>query len=240
MAEQHDPSTSGDASATQAPASPRPPHGDLVLPAAPIGVVILASNVKDVAHEGPLQGLLAACQKARLATCVVHPIDWEPTHWAAQQTYVHRCVQQVLDAVAWISRSAALSGLPIGYLGRDVGAVAAMHAAAAQPDDVSAVVLLDGVLDAAASDLLARVTAPTLLIEGSEQSPRHHASGASLLCHLACTHEQARVPGVHPLQTERGAAESARLACAWFMRHFAAAGASARRSSDLGASQPRA
>jgi hypothetical protein len=197
-------------------------RGDLVVPSSAMGMVIVLGNGKDTEQEAALKLVLLALHKARLATLVLHAIEWEPTHLAAQQTFVHRRVQQLLDTVDDLSRSGTPSRLPVGYLGRDAGSVAAMHAAAAQPEHVSAVVLLDGILDVAASDLLSRVTAPTLLISGSEQSLRRDASGSSLLCHLCCPHEQARVPGVHhPLQTERSAAESARLACAWFTRHFA-------------------
>ena len=56
--------------------------------------------------------------------------------------------------------------MPIGYFGASTGAAAALVAAARQPDRIAAVVSRGGRPDLA-SEHLAQVTAPTLLIIGS-------------------------------------------------------------------------
>jgi putative phosphoribosyl transferase len=222
-------------------AGPRSIHGELVVPPAAEGVILVLASGPEGEHARATSQLLKALQKARFATLLL-PIRERAveTHIAPEQSYVHRRVQQLLVATEWLAESDVLAGLPLGYLGLDTDSVAAIHAAGAQPSDVGAVVMIDGILDVAASDLLERVAAPALLVAGSELSARRDASGCALLCHLHCPHELARVAGVrHPLQSPEAAAETARLASSWFGRHFAALDPTLR-AADRPVDQPRA
>jgi putative phosphoribosyl transferase len=71
-------------------------------------------------------------------------------------------------ASEWLRRHAAAAGLSIGYFGASTGAAAALVAAAELGPGVSAVVSRGGRPDLAGGAVLARVTAPTLLIVGGE------------------------------------------------------------------------
>jgi hypothetical protein len=74
---------------------------------------------------------------------------------------------RVCLALRWVADRSALAANPCGMYGGGADAAAMLHAAAAMPTRVRAVVSRGGRLDLAWSSLT-RVTAPTLLVTGAD------------------------------------------------------------------------
>jgi dienelactone hydrolase len=132
---------------------------------------------------------------------------------------------RVIAAIDWLAAEAGLARLVVGCYGASTGAAAALIAAAERTGRVAAVVSRGGRPDLA-DHALARVTAPTLLIVGGDDTD------------VLRLNEQARarmttraqleiVPGAGHLFDEPGALERvAELTRDWFVEHLPAARAS--------------
>ena len=77
---------------------------------------------------------------------------------------------RITAALDWLAGQKTVSGLPIGLFGSSTGAAAALNAAAARPERVSAVVSRGGRPDLA-MDALPDVKAPTLMLVGGLDYP---------------------------------------------------------------------
>lgn len=127
--------------------------------------------------------------------------------------------ERVSDVVTALAADPTTSTLPLGLFGASTGAAAALHAAAAQPESVAAVVSRGGRPDLALEDL-PRVRAPTLLIVGELDLPVVEMNRAALSA-LSGTKELALVPGATHLFEEPGALdEVCERSGAWFTRHL--------------------
>ncbi|WP_167307102.1 alpha/beta hydrolase [Streptomyces tendae] len=114
-------------------------------------------------------------------------------------------------ATQWLRRE---TGLPVGYVGSEAGAPAALRAAA--DDEIRAVVSLGGRPELAGPAALARVRAPTLFVVGG-LDPR--GAGLSRLAAdwMNCRHHVTVVPGATGDLAGPGAAEAvADLIRDWF------------------------
>lgn len=130
--------------------------------------------------------------------------------------------ERLIGATDWLARLSETQHVPLGYFGASTGAAAALVAAPARAQRVSAVVSRGGRPDLAGS-ALRRVQAPTLLIVGGNDVPVLALNQAALR-QLECEKRLAIVPGATHLFEEPGALdEVARLAREWFERHLAAA-----------------
>jgi pimeloyl-ACP methyl ester carboxylesterase len=129
---------------------------------------------------------------------------------------------RLTGAIDWLRSVRATEALPIGLFGASTGAAAALLAAAARPDQVSAVVSRGGRPDLA-GDALELVRAPTLLIVGANDAqviPLNEAARRRLRAPV----ELALVPGASHLFEEPGTlAEASALAREWFLRYLPAA-----------------
>ena len=129
---------------------------------------------------------------------------------------------RLTGAIDWLRSVRATEALPIDLFGASTGAAAALLAAAARPDQVSAVVSRGGRPDLA-GDALELVRAPTLLIVGANDAqviPLNEAARRRLRAPV----ELALVPGASHLFEEPGTlAEASALAREWFLRYLPAA-----------------
>jgi pimeloyl-ACP methyl ester carboxylesterase len=141
-------------------------------------------------------------------------------------------LDEVLD---WVARQPGLGGLPLGLFGASTGSAAAL-VAAAERNDVRAVVSRGGRPDLAGSAALRDVRAPTLLVVGGADV-EVLALNRDALEHLGGTARLVVVPGAGHLFEERGTlAEAARHATAWFEQHASLA-STTRHVRDAGASR---
>lgn len=129
---------------------------------------------------------------------------------------------RVIDAVRWARKRETIRALPIGLFGASTGAAAALSAAAALPDDISAVVSRGGRPDMA-MDKLRLVKAPTLLIVGGSDHQVIKLNEAAY-AELACKKHLRIVPGATHLFEEPGTLEAvARHTRTWFATYLAGA-----------------
>jgi len=132
---------------------------------------------------------------------------------------VELLAKRLLAATRWLAAQPSAHDLPIGYFGASTGAAAALLAAAALGEDISAVVSRGGRPDLA-WDRLGEVTAPTLLVVGGADQVVLDLN-ESAAARLTCPHELAIVPRATHLFEEPGALEQvAALASAWFTAQF--------------------
>jgi dienelactone hydrolase len=128
---------------------------------------------------------------------------------------------RLIAATRWAMLNPATHGLPLGYFGASTGAAAALQAAAAVDEDIRAVVSRGGRPDLAGAHDLARVTAPTLLLVGGEDT-EVLALNRDAHARLHCEKELSVIPGATHLFEEPGTLEEvARQAANWFKRCLA-------------------
>jgi putative phosphoribosyl transferase len=127
--------------------------------------------------------------------------------------------QRLAMAAQWTKTEAVLEHLAIGYFGASTGAAAALAASVKGPK-ISAIVSRGGRPDLA-SNTLARVTAPTLLIVGGDDIPVI-AYNRNAFNMLHCEKEIVIVPHAGHLFEEPGTLEEViKLAINWFERYLA-------------------
>lgn len=127
--------------------------------------------------------------------------------------------ERLEQAAEWLRKEPVVHDLPIGYFGSSTGGGAALVAAAADPEHVSAVVSRGGRPDLAGS-ALHDVRAPTLLIVGGEDDVVIELNHQAMK-RMRCDVKLDLVPGATHLFEEPGTLERvAQLASDWFVHHF--------------------
>ena len=128
--------------------------------------------------------------------------------------------ERLVAATDWLRTQPGTRDLRIGYFGASTGAAAALIAAAERPDAVAAVVSRGGRPDLA-SERLADVRAPTLLIVGGHDEPVIDMNREALAL-LRVEKRLEIVPGATHLFEEPGTLEQvAQHAGDWFVTHLA-------------------
>jgi putative phosphoribosyl transferase len=123
------------------------------------------------------------------------------------------------EALDWIEEEDSTTNLRVGLFGASTGAAAALTAAAARPELISAVVSRGGRPDLAA-DALASVLAPTLLIVGELDTVVMELNRRAM-AQLSCPARLEIVPGATHLFEEAGALDQVvSLATAWFTQYL--------------------
>lgn len=123
------------------------------------------------------------------------------------------------EAIKWARAQPGSAAVPYGLFGASTGAAAALLAAVEHTADVRAIVSRGGRPDLAA-DALPRVTAPTLLIVGGDDTQVLTLNRWAFE-RLACVKRLAVVPRATHLFEEPGALEQvATLAADWFAEHL--------------------
>lgn len=121
-------------------------------------------------------------------------------------------------ATKWLRNRPEFSDIPIGYFGASTGAAAAL--VAAQFNDVKAIVSRGGRPDLA-FDALNRVTVPTLLIVGGDDSDVIRLNEMAYNALAVAVKRLEIVPGATHLFEEPGCLEQvAALASDWFTRYL--------------------
>jgi dienelactone hydrolase len=198
-------------------------EGDLVLPPHARGVVLFAHGSGSSRHSPRNRHVAARLQEAGLGTLLMDLLTPEEERSDARDGHLRFDIpllaRRLEAAVSWLREQPATAALPVGLFGASTGGGAALVAAAARPRDVACVVSRGGRPDLA-GDALPRVSAPTLLVVGGQDTPVI-ALNRQALARLAGERELVIVPGASHLFEEPGALdEVARLARDWFVRHL--------------------
>lgn len=202
-------------------------NGDLVVPDEAAGLVVFAHGSGSSRHSSRNRWVAGELERAGLATLLMDLLTADEDRIDARTGQLRfdialltRRVSGVLD---WLPGQHAVRGLPIGLFGASTGAAAALGVAAHRPEAVRAVVSRGGRPDLASEDL-AGVRAPTLLVVGGRDTEvlgfnRHAAE------QLSGPQEVRVVEGATHLFEEPGALDTVSAAAAdWFGRHLPASG----------------
>jgi pimeloyl-ACP methyl ester carboxylesterase len=205
-------------------------EGALVVPPRARGIVVFAHGTGSGRFSPRNRAVARTLNEARLATLLIDLLTAEEEEADLRTAELRFDVgllgERVVAAIDWLALDASvgdlppsLRRLPVGCFGASTGAAAALIAAARRPDRVAAVVSRGGRPDLA-GDVLARVTAPTLLIVGGRDTEvlqlnrlaQQRLGGESRL---------EIVPGAGHLFEEPGALDRvAELARDWFVAHL--------------------
>jgi putative phosphoribosyl transferase len=127
---------------------------------------------------------------------------------------------RILLATEWLQNEPPAAGLPIGYLGADACADAALIAASERPDIVRGIVSRGGRPELSES-VLARIKAPTLLIVGAHEVAVVHQNRVALDM-LGSTEKRLEIiPGaLHSFEEPGALAAVAMHASRWLARYL--------------------
>jgi putative phosphoribosyl transferase len=204
-------------------------EGVLVVPPRARGIVVFGHDTSS-GRFGPRHRAVArTLNEASLATLLIDLTaeEEEADLRTAELPFdVGLLAERFVAAIDWLALDASvgdlppsLGRLPVGCFGASTGAAAALIAAARRPHRVAAVVSRGGRPDLA-GDVLARVTAPTLLIVGGRDAEvlqlnrlAQHRLGAESRLEI--------VPGAGHLFEEPGTPDRvAELARDWLVAHL--------------------
>ena len=200
--------------------------GDLVVPSHAHAVVIFAHGSGSSRLSSRNRSVAAALQARGLATLLFDLLtgseDERDAITAELRFDIPFLARRLRDVIAHVRERDDVGAFPIGLFGASTGAAAALVAAA---DDgrIGAVVSRGGRPDLARGSL-DRVSAPTLLIVGSLDTPVIEMNRSAYERLAATDKQMVIVPGASHLFEERGKLEEvARLAADWCIRWLRAA-----------------
>lgn len=166
------------------------------------------------------QFVARALEKGGLGTLLLDLLEEGEAEDREKVFDIELLAERLQSAADWLSQEPETSTLRLGYFGASTGAGAALVAAARNPAAVGAVVSRGGRPDLA-SDCLAAVQAPTLLIVGGNDDVVIDLNEQALR-RLRCPKQMVIVPGATHLFEEPGTLEEvSRLAKEWFVRYLA-------------------
>jgi putative phosphoribosyl transferase len=192
--------------------------GHFVVPAASRGMVVFVHGSGSSRHSPRNRFVAEVLNDARLATLLFDLLTPEEESDRANVFAIELLARRLGDATRWVRARPESVGLALGYFGASTGAAAALWAAAGDPN-VAAVVSRGGRPDLAGPRLEA-VTAPTLLIVGSDDEVVLGLNREAL-ARLGGERELAVVPGATHLFEEPGTLHAAaELARDWLVDHL--------------------
>ena len=195
-------------------------EGLLVLPAAPIGLVVFAHGSGSSRHSPRNNQVAGALHARQIGTLLIDLLTPEEDLERHRRFDIPLLTQRLLSVTRWLRQQDATRSLPLAYFGASTGAAAALMAAAALGDDIQAVVSRGGRPDLAKPVDLARVRCPTLLLVGSldDEVLMLNQQAAS---EMLCPHTLSIIPGATHLFEEPGTLDAVALQAAdWFEQHL--------------------
>lgn len=205
-------------------------EGDLILPPSGTsakGIVIFAHGSGSSRHSPRSKYVAHVLNDVGIATLVVDLLTLEE-ETVDNLTKEHRfnialLAQRLISCTDWTLQNPELKNLKIGYFGASTGAAAALVAAAARPNLISAIVSRGGRPDLASKEVLNQIEAPTLLIVGGNDKKviELNQNALKMLTRIEKKKKLILVPNATHLFEEEGALEEvARRASGWFECFF--------------------
>jgi putative phosphoribosyl transferase len=198
--------------------------GNLTIPHSATALVLFVHGSGSSRHSPRNQFVARTLNQAGLATLLFDLLTPEEeaidARTAELRFNIKLLAERLIHATAWAKQQEQTRDLRVGYFGSSTGGGAGLVAAAANPEDVSAVVSRGGRPDLA-GDALPKVQAPTLLIVGGNDDIVIELNEQAR-DRMRCEVKLEIVPGATHLFEEPGALEKvARLASDWFLLHLA-------------------
>ena len=196
--------------------------GDLFLPEQTTGIVLFAHGSGSSRYSPRNQFVAQVIRDAGVGTLLFDLLTREEeaidAHTRRLRFDIQLLKHRLLGATHWIRNQAETKDLKMGFFGASTGAAAALMAAAELGEKVSAVVSRGGRPDLAGA-LLARVTAPTLLLVGGCDEVVLQLNEEAYE-KLQCQKELVVIPGATHLFEERGALEEVAQTAAHWFHHY--------------------
>lgn len=212
------------ARAVRIPAGPVDLDADLVPATRGRGTVVFAHGSGSGRQSPRNRQVAEALHRRGIGTLLLDLLS-APEAREDERTAEHRfnipfLTERLLFATDWLRSQPEARESSLGLFGASTGGAVAMIAAAARPDQVSAIVLRGArtdLGDSAAPD----IRCPTLILVGGDDAPVH-AWNLRTLSLLRCARELVVVPGASHLFEEPGALEAvAERTVDWFGRFLA-------------------
>lgn len=197
--------------------------GDLALPPNAGGIVLFVHGSGSSRHSSRNKYVAHVLQAADIGTLLFDLLTEEEEGVDLRTRHlrfdIELLAQRLIEVTRWVRQQAQTHHLKIGYFGASTGGGAALVAAAALGNEVSAVVSRGGRPDLA-GEALARVSTPTLLLVGGWDTP---VIGMNREAYeqLHCEKAMKIIPAASHLFEEPGKLEDvARLSAEWFMHYM--------------------
>ncbi len=201
------------------PVGPRGLSGHLMVPAAPVGIVVFAHGSGSSRHSPRNRFVASVLNGDGLATLLFDLLTPEEELDRANVFDISLLGSRLADVTRWVRQDPGVPSSQIGYFGASTGAAAALWAAAEPEAGIAAVVSRGGRPDLAA-ERLPLVAAATLLIVGGHDDVVMDLNQRAQ-AQLRCEHRLEVVPGATHLFEEPGTLEAAAsLASGWFTDHM--------------------
>ncbi|MGN6555842.1 MAG: dienelactone hydrolase family protein [Verrucomicrobiota bacterium] len=197
--------------------------GELIMPDDALGLVIFAHGSGSSRHSPRNQAVARTVRQGKLGTLLFDLLTADEEEAEAYTRHLRFNIpflaERLVAATHWAVDRATSSDITVGYFGSSTGAAAALVAAAELRETIGAVVSRGGRPDLAA-DALGRVTAPTLLIVGKNDTPVIGLNEEAY-DQLHCEKALRLIPGATHLFEEPGTLERvAQMALEWFEDHL--------------------
>ena len=171
--------------------------GSVAIPPHPAAVVLVANDAGCSRHRAGERELARALRHAGFATVladVLTPLEqaW-PDAAAALRQDVELLARRIRSALEWIRGQMPLAGLPVVLLGSGGAGPACLVAAAAQPEELAAVVVRSARPDLARMSL-GRIKTPVMLCI-AEAEPARAAANDAVFALLRCERRMLCLPG---------------------------------------------
>lgn len=144
--------------------------GDLIVPENATGIVIFSHGSGSSRFSSRNKMVAELIQKHHIGTFLFDLLTEEEDEMYENRFNIDLLSDRLIETTQWIMEQDSTSKLPIGYFGASTGAASALRAAAYFKEKIKAVVSRGGRPDLAITEL-PQVTAPTLLIVGSLDTP---------------------------------------------------------------------
>jgi len=195
-------------------------EGMLALPENAQGLVLFAHGSGSSRHSPRNNYVAQVLRDAGIGTLLMDLLTPEEDMDYQTRFDIPLLTQRLFAATSWIKGQRELQDLPIGFFGASTGAAAALQAAAAGGDEISAVVSRGGRPDLAGTHALHQVQCPVLLLVGGHDDVVIDLNQDAYE-QLHCIREMIIVPGATHLFDEPGTLEEvAKQAALWFGQYL--------------------
>jgi putative phosphoribosyl transferase len=144
--------------------------GDLIVPENATGIVIFSHGSGSSRFSSRNKMVAELILQHHIGTFLFDLLTEEEDEINENRFNIDLLSERLIATTQWLMEQESTKELPIGYFGASTGAASALRAAAHFKQKIKAVVSRGGRPDLAISDL-PQVTAPTLLIVGSLDTP---------------------------------------------------------------------
>lgn len=194
-------------------------EGELAIPKNASGLVLFAHGSGSSRFSPRNIYVAEVLQKNRMATFLIDLLSKVEDLDYKKRFDIDLLSERLVKVTEWLRENDETKNLKIGYFGASTGAAAAVKAAAAQKDEISAVVSRGGRVDLA-SEELSQIESPILLIVGESDG---FCLNANVLAYkkINCTKELSIIPQASHLFEEEGTLEEVAIQAAkWFLKYL--------------------